>query len=409
MYVEKTAANRNFLNSFWTRVQEPQGSTNMNFEFNQSQTTSSNGTTKIRTANDLLVQYDLEQGGVSPSISVRRWTGSQWGPATDLSSASDATAGINITAITSANSDGLGALSARTFGEAQLDLDELLGSSTTCTSFGSAYLKSRSSAQFNSALKDFIAPQSVQISNCGGVKIIKQDDNGDALNGAEFTLFQNGNATTFKCTTANDGTCTINNVPTGDYVVHETKTPPGFDPAPDQSVHVTAGSTATVGPLTDTRQTGAINVTKVRKVADGGNNSTRPHTGVTFEVLGTGKSGTTQLDAMGNATVCFDGLPVGSSTRCTRPFPCGYHGEGDKTVAVTKAASCSDASYSGNSVTFKNTPLTDLTITATPQDSGATESKISCTGLTPTSDGTNSADFDGLEPGTYNCTVVVDP
>ncbi|WP_327430315.1 MSCRAMM family protein [Streptomyces sp. NBC_01236] len=321
MYVEKTAANRNFLNSFWTRVQEPQGSTNMNFEFNQSQTTSSNGTTKIRTANDLLVQYDLEQGGVSPSISVRRWTGSQWGPATDLSSASDATAGINITAITSANSDGLGALSARTFGEAQLDLDELLGSSTTCTSFGSAYLKSRSSAQFNSALKDFIAPQSVQISNCGGVKIIKQDDNGDALNGAEFTLFQNGNATTFKCTTANDGTCTINNVPTGDYVVHETKTPPGFDPAPDQSVHVTAGSTATVGPLTDTRQTGAINVTKVRKVADGGNNSTRPHTGVTFEVLGTGKSGTTQLDAMGNATVCFDGLPVGSSTRCTRPFP----------------------------------------------------------------------------------------
>ena len=40
-----------------------------------------------------------------------------------------------------------------------------------CTSFGSAYLKSRSSDSFTSAVKDFIAPQTVNISNCGTVII----------------------------------------------------------------------------------------------------------------------------------------------------------------------------------------------------------------------------------------------
>lgn len=410
VYTEKTAANRNFLNLYWTRVQEPTGSTNMDFEFNQSKTLSSNGVTPVRTTGDLLVQYDLDQGGVTPTLSVRRWTGSQWGPASNLTAQNDATGGINTSAISATNADGLGSLSPRTFGEAQLDLDELLGSSTTCTSFGSAYLKSRASASFNSALKDFIAPQSVQVSNCGGVKILKEDDNGTPLNGAEFTLYQGGNPTTYKCTTANDGSCTITGVPTGDYVLHETKTPTGYDPAPDQMVHVTAGSTITVGPLTDTRQTGAIKVTKVRKVAGSGNDSNRPHAGVTFEVLGTGKSGQTTLDSSGTtSTVCFDGLPVGSSYTVHEVVPAGYHGEADKSVAVTKAASCSDASYAGNTVTFRNTPLTDVTITATPQDAGATESQITCPGHTPSSSTTTSATFTGLEPGTYNCTVVVDP
>src|SRR5215207_3021686 len=46
-----------FLNLFWHRVQEPTGTTNMDFEFNQSTTISSNGVTSVRTAGDLLIQY----------------------------------------------------------------------------------------------------------------------------------------------------------------------------------------------------------------------------------------------------------------------------------------------------------------------------------------------------------------
>ncbi|MFD7976978.1 collagen binding domain-containing protein [Streptomyces sp. NPDC059071] len=418
VYTEKTAAGRNFLNLFWTRVQDPTGSTNMDFEFNQSSTLSSNGVTPVRTPGDLLIGYDLPQSSSQNpdptlDLSLRRWTGSQWGSPQVLSQQGDATGGINTSAITAPNADGLGALSIRTFGEAQLDLDAILGSGSTCTTFGSAYLKSRASQSFSAVLKDFIAPQTVRVSNCGSVRIIKQDDNGAPLAGAEFTLFQNGQATTFKCTTGADGTCTINNVPTGDYVVHESKTPSGFNPAPDENVHVDAAGTVTVGPLTDTRQTGAIKVTKVRKIAGQGNGSSRPHEGVTFTILGTTKSGVTELNAEGTeATVCFDGLPVGTTYTVHEVVPPGYRGEADKAVPVTEAATCQDASFHGSTVTFRNTPLTDLTLTATPQDPGATESTFTCTNttqLTPTSTTTTSASYEDLVPGTYTCTVVIDP
>ena len=56
-----------FLYLAWERVQEPNGTTNMDFEFNKSSTTSGNGVTPVRTAGDLLIKYDLAQGGVNPS------------------------------------------------------------------------------------------------------------------------------------------------------------------------------------------------------------------------------------------------------------------------------------------------------------------------------------------------------
>src|SRR6266508_101240 len=55
---QETVGNRNFMHMFWHRVQEPQGTTNLDFEFNQSTTVSGNGVTPVRTAGDLLVQYD---------------------------------------------------------------------------------------------------------------------------------------------------------------------------------------------------------------------------------------------------------------------------------------------------------------------------------------------------------------
>jgi hypothetical protein len=60
-----------FLNLFWSRVQEPSGTTNMDFEFNQSNTLSANGVTPVRTAGDLLIIYDLAQGGTHPVLSIR--------------------------------------------------------------------------------------------------------------------------------------------------------------------------------------------------------------------------------------------------------------------------------------------------------------------------------------------------
>jgi hypothetical protein len=57
----------------WERVQEPNGTTNMDFEFNQSSVLSSNGVTPVRTAGDVLIKYDLSQGGVNPVLGYHTW------------------------------------------------------------------------------------------------------------------------------------------------------------------------------------------------------------------------------------------------------------------------------------------------------------------------------------------------
>jgi hypothetical protein len=61
-----------------------------------------------------------------------------------------------------------------TFGEAAVNLTAAgVFPSGTCEAFGSAFLKSRSSASFPAEVKDFVAPQPVNISNCGTIVIKK--------------------------------------------------------------------------------------------------------------------------------------------------------------------------------------------------------------------------------------------
>jgi hypothetical protein len=62
----------------------------------------------------------------------------------------------------------LGPLDPRTFGEASVSFSALFGQNT-CGQFGSAYLKSRSSDSFTAALKDFVPPANVSISNCAAL------------------------------------------------------------------------------------------------------------------------------------------------------------------------------------------------------------------------------------------------
>jgi hypothetical protein len=263
-----------FLNLYWSRVQEPQGTTNMDFEFNQKRAAADqgNGVTPLRTAGDLLIIYDLAQGGTRPVLSIREWDGSAWGPATDLTASGKATGSINTSPIPAAEADGLGAHSARTFGEAQLALSAIFDPSK-CESFGSAYLKSRSSDSFTAALKDFVPPQNIDLRNCGSVKITKQDDAGSALAGAEFTLYKDNEPTggtrgaedtitTQTCTTGADGTCEIPDVLQGQYWVVETKTPPNHDTAADQHITVVADEQVRLT-FVNPRQPGSVKITKL--------------------------------------------------------------------------------------------------------------------------------------------------
>lgn len=98
--------------------------------------------------------------------------------------------------------------------------------------------------------------------------------------------------------------------------------------------------------------------------------------------------------------------------------PAGYHVDGnDKQVTVDNSASCTDSPHVGETVNFRNTPLTNLTASVDSQIDGGTSSTIVCTnslGQTVAS-GSSGANGDGsatapdLEPGTYTCTVVIDP
>jgi hypothetical protein len=177
-----------FLELFWSRVQNPSGTTNMDFELNKefcdgtADHCANNGTsrdpvyvTPKRTSGDKLVTYDLSKGGTVPTISIRTWTGSVWGSATVISGGTnpDALGSINTSTIPSSGTGGasgglttaLGSQDPFTFGETAISFEALFGSGA-CGSFGSAYLKSRSSDSFTAELKDFVAPEPVQIGNC---------------------------------------------------------------------------------------------------------------------------------------------------------------------------------------------------------------------------------------------------
>jgi hypothetical protein len=425
-----------FLNLFWSRVQDPSGTTNMDFELNQKQCTpgqtpvdpdcAGNGTTPLRTTGDILIIYDLSNGGTNATISFRKWTNNDtWSSLTPLTTLGQAVGTINTNPIAAADADGLGSLSARTFGEAQVSMQALFGSSTDCRSFGSAYLKSRSSDSFTAALKDFIAPVPVNITNCGQVNITKTDDASpaNALGGAVFTLYKDnapvggslGNEdtiTTLKCTTAAaDGKCTILTVPFGEYWVVETTTPSGYATAADQHATVNAANPTVSLSFVDVRDRGAIQVTKTRKHAASGSGN-HAFQGVDFTVNGVTKT----TDANGKA--CFDGLLPGTYS-VHETTPTGYTGEADKNVTVNNAATCADSPYVGETVSFSNTPLTDLTVSVDSKVDGGTSSTITCgTGNTTTTNpaappaGTNgdgSLTRSNLEPGTYNCEIVIDP
>ena len=244
-----------------------------------------------------------------------------WGDRINLSAAGDATGSINTSAILAADSDGLGDISPRTFGEATLDFDALGGEG--CVSFGSAYLKSRSSDSFTAALKDFIAPTATGLNNCGALKIVK---------------------------------------------------------------------------------------TKKHAAAGPGNH---PHAGVAFSVTGGELPAGTTATTDANGVACIAGIASGSYT-VTETVPTGYAvtSANPQTGTVVEDTTCATATP----VTFTNMPLTDITVSVNSQIDGGTFSSVDCEPTATDPDlpltsgtGDGSVTVSDLQPGTYVCTVVIDP
>lgn len=90
----------------------------------------------------------------------------------------------------------------------------------------------------------------------GTLQVELQDADGNPLPGGTFTAAGTGGGT---CTTGDDGRCTITDLPPGGYTVTESAAPASYQPAPDVSVTVAPGGTATAH-FVNLRSIATINV-----------------------------------------------------------------------------------------------------------------------------------------------------
>jgi Prealbumin-like fold domain len=447
-----------FLNLAWSRVSEPSGTTLMDFEFNQSSTNCGSGPNKVRMAGDLLIEYAIDQGGARADITAREWTGTAWGPTADLDVPSTTCGGnpcaagtINTSPIPAAESDELietGQKNARTFGEAQIDL-RLIFEPNKCTSFGSAMLKSRSSDSFTSQLKDFVAPVSINLQNCGQVIIRKET----IPDGDTTTLFDFDKAFTTDPTSLNEfslkdgeskdfGKTVV--FGTG-YTVSEDLVAAAADnyALDDIDCSVTGrasvGVTPTINEATGTvtfaidSDTDVLDCTFYNELQVGAlrilKNSTKggavSNAGAVFSYDGSSVTdgGATDEDT-DTGEVCVSGLPAGDYTVNETSAPPGYGGasQEDLTVTVTTGTNCTDNQPTGSGeVTFTNAPLADVQVRFRDGGSGETsvaEADIYCdnTGVTVDDADTTwdeTRTYEGIEidpsPRTIECTIIIDP
>jgi hypothetical protein len=180
------------------------------------------------------------------------------------------------------------------------------------------------------------------------------------------------------------------------------------DGSPVSAVVINPGETVTCT-FHNTLNLGTVKVSKTHKVPGQG---AQPEANVTFAVQ---QNGTTVGSATTNAqgVACVSGLSFGSYT-VHETVPTGESPDGqDKPVTVNTRDLSTDCSGSGTTpISFVNTPLTNLSVHVASQVAGATSSTISCTGTGGPSAGPGSditASATGLSPGTYVCTVVIDP
>jgi hypothetical protein len=242
-YIASELANgKNFVYLAWERLVNI-GNANLDFEINQNATAGFTGTTTgpvtlNRTAGDVLITYDFGGSG-TPTLGLLKWLTAAhgdsvsdcfsantlpcWGKRVDLTAAGFANGAVNTGTVTDpiANTS----LTAGLFGEASVNLtDAGVFPPGTCEAFGSTFIKSRSSSSFGAEMKDFIAPQPVNITNCGTITIHKVTENGDATFG--YTTTGGLSPSTFNL--SNGGTRNYPAVPVGSYSVTEGTPPTGW-------------------------------------------------------------------------------------------------------------------------------------------------------------------------------------
>ena len=415
-----------FMYIAWSRENQS-GTVNFDFELNaaaQPDLTTPGPKVLVRTVNDVLINYAFQGGSNTPTLTKYVWNGSDWGTGQTISGTCEE-AQTN-SATVSENLGGNPAVDrpAQQFGEAAINLTCAgIVQKNACKTFGSVYVKSRSSTSFTSEIKDFIAPVEFKANNCGKLTIIKHTSPA-GLN-QNFTYSTTGGLTPASFTLNDSGTNTqvFDNLQPNTYTVSEDADPTGFAFASLNCVGAGGSSVGRVATAVivggsditctyvNNQQLGAIKVTKVST-----KNGNPPLANAQFSVTGPGGFSTT-LTTGSDGTACVDKLVFGSYTVTETKAPDGYNLDDTSGHAVTVNVNttCS-GSPQGVGASFKDTPLTDENVEVKSQAAGGTKSTIVCkdslgnvvgTGGALAEDSKQSAT--GLKPGTYVCTLVIDP
>jgi Prealbumin-like fold domain len=390
-----------------------------------------------------------------------------WGPAQNLTASGVAEARVNTSTVgpvldtVAPTSETLGL---NEFGEAGIDLTGAgIFQPGVCTAFGQAEGVSRSSGNSGqAAMEDLVGPGHINLSNCGEVIIIKHTDprgvnqefsftsdlSGSQLSCSQaspetaqsFSLNDSGNTTGDSA--ANTQDCTKVPVSATPYHVIEGAEPTGFtleslicsatgsgNSSGSQdgtnlfqaNITIAAGNDVVTCVYTNKQQLGALKITKKSSKSGGASLN-----GAVFSVTDPDGNPVTGSPFTVNGSLCIDGLTkLGNYTVTEVTPPAGYSADPPTTQTLNVSgnnAKCSDTTFTGTVFAFTDTPLTDLTVNVASEASGGTNSSIKCVGPDPaTTDIGNSPQpasgfgdpetvtANGLLPGTYKCTVVIDP
>jgi hypothetical protein len=402
-----------------------------------------------RTPGDKLIAIDYLGGGSAVEFHVLTWVASGpcfvandpnpcWGATVLELDPTEAEGGVNNAAITAANNPISGvALKAGQFAEFGVNLSDAgIIPPGVCQGFSQTIWESRSSgSSFVSSTKD-ITIEDNDINVCGSADVTKVGSDAGSQEGAVFTLYEGsvvGGTVVGTCTVDASGHCVNDADPTaatsfpnlqpGTYTIDETTVPAGYGKDPDLPETFTVAALQSVSlSYTDPALEGALailkNSTKGGAVANAGAVFSY---GVGLSVTDNG-TGDEDSDI---GQICVSGLDPGAYTVNETSPPAGYGdaSEVDQVVTVVNGTDCTDplkAPGAGATATFTNPPLADIQVNFRDGGSGETTagSTINCVegatdlgdnDATPTTGWDKSETHLGLDPGTYVCTIVVDP
>jgi Prealbumin-like fold domain len=445
-----------FLDGATIRV-AANGNASENVELNQGTNGFCPNTTNqfTRTPGDKLIAIDYLNGGTNVQFHVLTWVASGacfvskdtapcWG-ATVQSLSQNAAEGLVNQSPIAATDNKINNLALVTgqFAEFGVDLTAAgILPANSCLAFPQTVWESRASgSSFVSSTED-VAVERHRISNCGAITIIKHTDprgldqvfnytsnlpanaNAGGVSGIDasgnFSLNDKGNTS---------GDSALNTVSeqafAGSYTVTEGADPAGFA---FESLTCTGGTTSTSGKTAtitlaaddnvtctyvNQQQLGALAVLKTSSKA-----AATPLAGATFSVTGPNNfSATLTTDSNGKA--CVGNLPFGDYSVTETAAPNGYAIDNGHAVTAHVGGTGTCSTTPSVTETFTDTPLTDITATATSEAPGGTQSTITCTGTSTDSAtvlnesngpaGAASVSANGLHPGTYTCTINIDP